>query len=152
MTARTKRRRRGYSAGDMGPEPRPGLPGLEDRSRTDRVAGGRPQAEQVARTPRLGPGEQAGGRSRRRPRRGHVPDVVEAEPTPLTLKTLFDIYCDEVTPTKGERSQQYDEAAMKMFLGFFGEGRKPATLSQRDWDRFIRFIRARRAGSVGLNG
>ena len=36
-----------------------------------------------------------------------------------------------------------------MFLRFFGKDRRPATLSQRDWDRFIR---ARRAGSVGLSG
>ena len=36
-----------------------------------------------------------------------------------------------------------------MFLGFLGRSRDPATLSQRDWDRFIR---ARRAGSVGPSG
>ena len=36
-----------------------------------------------------------------------------------------------------------------MFLKFFGRRRKPATLSQRDWDRFIR---ARRAGRVGPSG
>ncbi len=35
---------------------------------------------------------------------------------------------------------------MKMFLKFFGRDRKPATLSQRDWDRFIRERRAGRAG------
>ncbi len=35
---------------------------------------------------------------------------------------------------------------MRMFLGFFGRDRSPATLSQRDWDRFIR---ERRAGRVG---
>ena len=36
-----------------------------------------------------------------------------------------------------------------MFLRFFGRNRKPATLSQRDWDRFIR---ERRAGRVGRSG
>ena len=36
-----------------------------------------------------------------------------------------------------------------MFLSFFGRDRKPATLSQRDWDRFIR---ERRAGRVGPSG
>ena len=36
-----------------------------------------------------------------------------------------------------------------MFLQFLGRGRKPSTLSQRDWDRFIR---ARRAGRVGPSG
>ena len=36
-----------------------------------------------------------------------------------------------------------------MFLGCFGQNRDPATLSKRDWDRFIR---ARRAGRVGASG
>ena len=35
---------------------------------------------------------------------------------------------------------------MRMFLVFFGGHRSPATLSQRDWDRFIR---KRRSGQVG---
>ena len=38
---------------------------------------------------------------------------------------------------------------MAMFLDFFGRDRRPATLSQRDWDRFIR---ERRAGTVGPSG
>ena len=38
---------------------------------------------------------------------------------------------------------------MRMFVDFFGEDRDPATLSQRDWDRFIR---ARRSGRVGPSG
>ncbi len=73
----------------------------------------------------------------------------EAQPEPLTLETLFDIYGEEVTPTKGESSRLHNRAAMRMFLGFFARDRKPATLSQRDWDRFIR---ARRAGRVGPSG
>ena len=73
----------------------------------------------------------------------------EAEPEPLTLETLFDIYGEEVTPTEGEHTQRHDKVAMRMFLGFFGRDRKPTTLSQRDWDRFIR---ARRAGRVGPSG
>ena len=60
-------------------------------------------------------------------------DTAEAEPKPLTLKTLFDIYGEEVTPTKRERSGRYDGAAIKMFLKFFGKDRDSATLSQRDW-------------------
>ena len=72
----------------------------------------------------------------------------EAEPEPLTLGTLFDIYGEEVTPTKGERTQQRDRVATAMFLRFFGRDRDPATLSQRDWDRFIR---ERRAGRVGVS-
>ena len=79
------------------------------------------------------------------------PEVMlqEAEPEPLMLEGLFDIYGCEVTPTKGERSQKYDRAAMKMFLGFLGRDRNPSTLSKRDWDRFIQ---ERRAGSVGPSG
>ena len=73
----------------------------------------------------------------------------EAEPEPLTLGTLLDIYGEEVTPAKAETSQRSDRAATKMFLQFFGRRRKPATLSQRDWDRFIR---ARRAGKIGPSG
>jgi len=73
----------------------------------------------------------------------------DAEPEPLTLEALFDIYAEEVTPTKAATSQRSDRAATKMFLRFFGRDRKPATLSQRDWDRFIR---ARRAGNIGPSG
>ena len=73
----------------------------------------------------------------------------EAEPEPLTLGTLFDIYGEEVTPTKRGQSRLHDRAATRMFLGCFGRDRKPATLSQRDWDRFIR---ERRAGRVGASG
>ena len=73
----------------------------------------------------------------------------EAESEPLTLERLFDIYGEEVTPTKRGQSRLHDRAAMKMFLGCFGRDRKPATLSQRDWDRFIR---ERRAGRVGPSG
>ena len=147
--ARTKRRRRSYSAGEWGrnrvrvfPDPKTGLIQIEwreegrRRSRSlghrdwDRAKG---QADEVA----------AGRAS------ANLADEAQAEPTPLTLDTLFDIYGDEVTPTKRERSQRYDETAMKMFLGFFGEHRVLATLSQRDWDRFIR---ERRSGKVGPTG
>ena len=38
---------------------------------------------------------------------------------------------------------------MRMFLRFLGRNRDPATLSRRDWDRFIR---ARRAGRTGPSG
>ena len=54
-----------------------------------------------------------------------------------------------MTPTKAETSQRSDRAATRMFLHFFGGDRRPETLSQRDWDRFIR---ARRAGRVGPSG
>ena len=73
----------------------------------------------------------------------------EAGPEPLTLEMLFDIYGEEVTPSKGRYSRGHDRAAMRMFLRFFGRHRDPASLSQRDWDRFIR---ERRAGTVGPSG
>ena len=147
--ARTKRRRRSYSAGEWGrnrvrvfPDSKTGLIQIEWREegrRRSRSLGHRDwdRAKRQA-------DEVAAGRAG-----GHVPEAAPAESAPLTLKTLFDIYGDEVTPTKGERSQLHDEAAMKMFLGFFGRDRKPATLSQRDWDRFIR---QRRSGKVGPSG
>ena len=63
----------------------------------------------------------------------------ESEPEPLTLGTLFDIYGEEVTPTKkGSTSRMHNRAATAMFLKFFGRDRRPETLSRRDWDRFIR--------------
>ena len=147
--ARTKRRRRSYSAGERGrnrvrvfPDSKTGLIQIEWREegrRRSRSLGHRDwdRAKRQA-------DEVAAGRAS-----ANLADEAQAESTPLTLKTLFDIYGDEVTPTKGKRSQQYDEVAMKMFLGFFGEDRTPATLSQRDWDRFIR---ARRVGKAGPSG
>ena len=147
--ARTKRVRRSYSAGEWGrnrvrvfPDPKTGLIQIEWRENGRRLsrslrhrdwARAKKQADEFA-AGFIGP---------------EFHNEAKAEPEPLTLKTLFDIYGDEVTPAKSERSRTYDRVAMKMFLGFFGKHRKPATLSQFDWDRFIR---ARRAGRVGPSG
>jgi len=80
----------------------------------------------------------------------HEPNgKAEAEPEPLTLGSLFEIYGEEVTPTKGKRTRERDRVAMRMFLDFFGRDRDPVTFSQRDWDRFIQ---ARRAGRAGRSG
>ena len=73
----------------------------------------------------------------------------EAEPAPLTLGRLFEIYGEEVTPTKAEGTQQSDRTTTAMFLQFFGRDRDPSTLSRRDWDRFIR---ERRSGRIGISG
>ena len=73
----------------------------------------------------------------------------KTEPEPLTLGTLFDIYGEEVTATKTRHSRMHDRTTTKMFLGFLGRDRDPATLSQRDWDHFIR---ERRAGRIGPSG
>ena len=149
MMARTKRSRRSYSAGEWGrnrvrvfPDPKTGIFQIEwrenGRRRTKSLkhrdwARARRQAD-----------EAAAGLAIYEPN-----GKPESEPEPLTLGGLLDIYGDEVTPTKGRHSRKHDRSATQMFLGFLGRNRDPATLSQRDWDRFIR---ERRAGSVGPSG
>ena len=147
--ARTKRDRRSYSAGEWGrnrvrvfADPKTGLFQIEWRENGRRLRRSLKHGD-FARAKRQAD-EFAAGFVR--------PDsagAAEAEPEPLTLERLFEIYGEEVTPTKSERSRRYDRVAMKMFLKFFGRSRMPATLSQRDWDRFIR---ARRMGTVGPSG
>ncbi len=147
--ARTKRSWRSYSAGEWGrnrvrvfPDPKTGLIQIEwreDGRRLSRSLGHRNWARAKRQAD-----EVAAGRTP-----SELQDKAQAEPTPLTLQALFDIYGDEVTPTKGERSRRHDRVAMKMFLEFFGRDRRPDTLSQRDWDRFIW---ERRSGKVGPSG
>ena len=147
--ARTKPIRRSYGAGEWGrnrvrvfPDPKTGLFQIEWRENGRRLSRSlkhrdwrraKRQADEFA-AGYLGP---------------EIEGKAEAESEPLTLETLFDIYGEEVTPTKRGQSRLHDRAAMRMFLGCFGRDRKPATLSQRDWDRFIR---ERRAGRVGASG
>ena len=147
--ARTKPIRRSYGAGEWGrnrvrvfPDPKTGLFQIEWRDNGRRLTRSlkhrdwrraKRQADEFA-AGYLGP---------------EMHGKAEAEPEPLTLETLFDIYGEEVTPTKCEQARRHDRAATRMFLGCFGRDRKPATLSQRDWDRFIR---ERRAGRVGASG
>ena len=147
--ARTKPIRRSYGAGEWGrnrvrvfPDPKTGLFQIEWRENGRRLTRSlkhrdwrraKRQADEFA-AGYLGP---------------ELHRKAEAESEPLTLETLFDIYGEEVTPTKRGQSRLHDRAAMKMFLGCFGRDRKPATLSQRDWDRFIR---ERRSGRVGPSG
>ena len=150
MMARTRRGRRSYSAGEWGrnrvrvfPDPKTGLLQIEWRDNGRRLtrslkhrdwARAKRQADEVA----TGRGAQL-----------VCSYKGQTEPEPLTLKELFDIYGEEVSPTKGEQAQKYDPVATEMFLGFFGRDRRPTTLCQRDWDRFIR---DRRAGRVGPSG
>ncbi len=147
--ARTKRSRRSYGAGEWGrnrvrvfPDAKTGLFQLEWRENGRRRSRSlkhrdwrraKRQADEFA-AGFIGP--ELNGKA-------------EAEPEPLTLGTLFDIYGEEVTPTKGAHTRGHDRAALHMFLLFFGPNRDPATLSQRDWDRFIR---ERRAGRIGPSG
>ena len=147
--ARTKRDRRSYSAGEWGrnrvrvfPDPKTGLYQIEWRENGRRLT--RSLKHRDWRRAKRQADEAAAGFAKPEPN-----GKQEAETGPLTLETLFDIYGEEVTPTKTRHSRQHDRTAMKMFLGFLGRNRDPATLSQRDWDRFIR---ARRAGRVGPSG
>ena len=146
---RTKRSRRSYGAGEWGrnrvrifPDPKTGLFQIEWRENGRRLTRSLGHREWVRAKKQAD--EFAAGFA--------GPDLngkAEAEPEPLALGGLFDIYGEEVTPTKGAHSRGHDRAAMHMFLRFFGRNRDPATLSQRDWDRFIR---ERRAGRIGPSG
>ena len=145
--ARTKRGRRSYSAGEWGrnrvrvfPDPKTGLLQIEWRENGRRLSRSLKHRD-WARAKRQADEAAAGFAV-------HEPNG-KAESEPLTLGRLFEIYGEEVTPTKADRSRRYDRVAMRMFLGFFGKDRDPATLSQRDWDRFIR---ERRTGKVGPSG
>ena len=147
--ARTRKSRRSYGAGEWGrnrvrvfPDPKTGLFQVEWREngrRLTRSLGHRDWARAKRQADEFAAGFAG-------------PDLngkAEAEPEPLTLEMLFDIYGEEVTPSKRRKSWQRDRAAMAMFLKFFGRDRRPETFSQRDWDRFIR---ERRAGKVGPSG
>ncbi len=147
--ARTKRSRRAYSAGEWGrnrvrvfADPKTGMYQIEWRESGRRLS--RSLRHRDWRRAKRQADEFAAG---------FVPPEVNgsrnAEPEPLTLGTLFEIYGEEVTPTKGGHTRKHDRTTMEMFLRFFGRDRDPATLSQRDWDRFIR---ARREGRVGPSG
>ena len=149
MMARTKRDRRSYSAGEWGrnrvrvfADPKTGLYQIEWRENGRRLTRSLKHRDWI-RAKRQAD-EAAAGLAVHEPG-GNA----EAEPEPLTLGMLFDIYGEEVTPTKRPRTQHHDRAATRTFLKFFGNDRKPETLSQRDWDRFIR---ARRTGRVGPSG
>ena len=142
---------RSYSAGEWGrnrarifPDPRTGMIQIEwrvDGRRVSRSLGHRDwkRAEEQA-------DQFADGELQLTPR--ERPPTIRA-PRPLTLGALFGIYAEEVTPTKANLTQKCDMAAMRMFLKYFGKNRDPSTLSQRDWDRFIR---DRRSGIAGRRG
>jgi len=147
--ARTKRSRRSYGAGEWGrnrgrifPDPKTGNLQIEWRENGRRLT--RSLKHRDWRRAKRQADEFAAGFA--------GPEIgggAEAKPEPLTLERLFDIYGQEVTPAKGAHTRQHDRTAMLMFLDLFGRHRDPATLSQRDWDRFIR---ERRAGRIGPSG
>src|SRR5690348_7786899 len=59
---------------------------------------------------------------------------LKRQPAETTLGSLIDTYEREVTPTKGDSSQEHDKRAFELFVRLFGANRKPMTLSRRDWD------------------
>jgi integrase len=67
----------------------------------------------------------------------------------LTLKTLFDNYEREVTPTKGVSAQSHDRRARKLFEMCWGSRAVMKNLDRRDWDRFIS---QRRSGALRPSG
>ncbi|MYG32382.1 MAG: AP2 domain-containing protein, partial [Holophagales bacterium] len=114
--ARTKRSRRSYGAGEWGrnrvrvfPDPKTGLFQVEWREngrRLTRSLGHRDWARAKRQADEFAAGFAG-------------PDLngkAETEPEPLTLGKLFDIYGEEVTPTKGRYSRGHDRAATRMFL------------------------------------
>ena len=145
--ARTKRDRRSYSAGEWGrnrvrvfADPKTGIFQIEWRENGRRLTQSLKHRD-WSRAKRQAD-EAAAGLAIYEPNG-------KAEPEPLTLGRLFDIYGEEVTPTKAEGTQQSHRTAIWMFLKFFGRDRDPSTLSRRDWDRFIR---ERGAGRIGYSG
>ncbi len=146
---RTRRGRRGYSAGEWGrnrvrvfPDPKTGRFQVEWREngrRRSRSLGHRDwvlakrQADEFA----AGLADP------------EMRSEAEAAPERITMGALLDTYGEEVTPTKARKTQVHDRAAGRMFLELLGRNRDPETLSRRDWDRFIR---ERRAGRVGPSG
>ncbi|MYC88906.1 MAG: hypothetical protein F4X22_11810, partial [Gemmatimonadales bacterium] len=99
MMARTKRDRRSYSAGEWGrnrvrvfPDPKTGLFQIEWRENGRRLTRSLKHRDWT-RAKRQADEAAAGFAV-------HEPNgKAEAEPKPLTLGTLFDIYGEEVTPT-----------------------------------------------------
>ena len=144
--ARTKRSRRSYGAGEWGrnrvrvfPDPKTGLFQVEWRENGRRLTRSLGHRDWVK--AKRHADEFAAGFATLQPN-----GKAEAVPEPITLEKLFEIYGEEVTPTKARRVQHRDRIATRMFLDLLGRDRRPETLSQRDWDRFIR---ERRSGRIG---
>ena len=148
MMRRTKRRTRSYSAGERGrnrvrvfEDPKTGVYQMEWRE------GGKRGQQSL--------GHRDFDRAKRQADAMAVelavakPADAEPEPEPLTLGQLFEMYLEEVTPTKSERTRGHDKRALSMFEAFLGADREPSSLSKRDWDRFIQ---KRRAGDIGASG
>lgn len=74
-------------------------------------------------------------------------EVKATQRGPLTLGTLIDNYLSEVTPAKV--TARHDRRAAKLFLALWGRHRVVKSLSERDWQEFIR---RRRSGELAPAG
>ena len=127
--ARTKRVRRSYGAGEWGrnrvrvfPDPKTGLYQIEWRENGRRLT--RSLQHRDWRQAKTQADEFAAGFAG-----PELNGKKNAEPEPLTLKTLFDIYGEEVTPTKAEQTRRCDRTATRMFLQFFERDRSASRAS-----------------------
>jgi integrase len=66
-----------------------------------------------------------------------------------TVAQLFDSYEREVTPGKSRQPQQHDRTVAALFLQCVGRNRPVASLTRRDWDKYIR---DRRSGVLRPSG
>lgn len=72
-------------------------------------------------------------------------EMEEVRRGPLTLRSLFTLYLEEITPTKAETTQAHDRLAARMYQAYYGAKVDPAKLGRRHYNAFIR---DRRAGKV----
>lgn len=133
--ARTKKKRWSYSTGERGKnrvrafEHASGLLMLEfnDHGQRTRISLGHKDRNKAKEQAKAAAANLA---------QAEVPEPVENHKE-LTLGHLFDIYGEEVTPTKGDYAQGHDRRASEMFLRFFGKNCVVKNLSLRDWSRFV---------------
>ena len=125
MMARTNKSRRSYSTGEWGrnrvrvfPDPRTGIIQVQWREDGRRISRSLKHRD-WDRAKKTGRRESPPDSPKRWLRRPRTPS-----PSRSPLHTLFDIYREEVTPTKTRKSRRHDRAAMKMFLRFFGKHRQ----------------------------
>lgn len=136
--ARTNNKRWSYSTGERGRnrvrayEHSSGLLMLEfrDKGKRTRFSLGHRDRDQAKR--------EADDAAAKLAKAEKVKPEEQQEPQELTLQELFDIYGEEVTPTKSERSQKHDERASRIFVSCFGGDKVVSRLSLRDWERFIK--------------
>ncbi len=72
--------------------------------------------------------------------------ATDAEPEPLTLRRLFEMYLGKKTPEKSAAVQRFDGAAALRLREHIGSHMQAGSLNEDHWDHFIE---ARRAGGAG---